>query len=209
MDEKEQALFGLMQVAKEQQQAINAALAALKNRQTDLTETAMHLQTVIQTLLPAARAAAHEGATKAVKAALENASQTAVDAVAQSCQPLLVGLAGVEAQAEAAEGQLKEAVKWFGWRWAGIAAATACGAILAVTLVAWGAVWWQRSQLAGLKVERDQVSAEVAAAQSTVAELEKRTGGVRYEESKKGRFIVTRKGYDAWTCEDMECIRLK
>jgi len=210
MDENEQEFFyALVETAREQQKAVSTALAGLDKSKNELTKAAATLQEYGKQLVPNAGKAASEGAAQAVKTALENASQTAIDAVAVSCKPLLAGLAGVTGETATAEGQLKEAVKWFGWRWAGIAAATACGAILAVTLAAWGAVWWQRSQLDNLKAERDQITAEVAAAQSTVAELEKRTGGVRYEETKKGRFIVPRKGYDAWTCDDIPCIRLK
>ncbi len=210
MDELETKLCGMVDIAERQQEAINTALAGLDARQIELTKSATQLQTVMQKMLPAAGAAASAGAAQGVKVALENASQTATDAAAQACQPLLSGLAGVAVQIAAAEGRLKGAVKWFGWRWAALAGATACGAILAVTLAAWGAVWWQRTQLAELKAERDQISNEVAAAQSTLAALEKRTGGVRYAQGRDGRFILVRKGFETANCVgNVPCIRLK
>ena len=211
MDDIEQNLYRLMELADQQQMAVSVALAGLDKRQIELTQTAARLEEVGQQLVPKAAQAASDGAARAVKTALENASQTATAAVAEACKPLLAGLAGVTGETATAEGQLKAAVKWFGWRWAGIAGATACGAILAVTLAAWGAVWWQRSQLANLTVERDQVSGELAAAQNTLAALNKRTGGVRYMETEKGRFILVPRGYDVgWTCnENVSCIRLK
>jgi len=210
MDDIKKRLYNLLDTAEQQQQAVNAALAGLEQSKTDLTQAATALQTIGNQLTPAVGSAARDGAAQAVKTALENAGQTATDAVALACKPLLEKLAGVEQQAGAAEGKLKEAVKWFNWRWAGLAGATASGTILTIILGAWITVWWQRSELTNLKAERDQITAEVAAAKSTVAELDKRTGGVRYEESEKGRFIVVKKGYDAsWTCENMPCIRLK
>jgi hypothetical protein len=210
MDDAEKKLYLLMEIAEQQQQAVKAALAALEARQTTLVKTSAQLQTVMQTMLPAAEAAARKGATEAVKAALENASKTATDAVAKSCQPLLAGLAGVTGQASAAEDKLKGAVEWFGWRWAALAASTACGAILALLLSAWGMVWWQRAQLAEVKAERAKLGDEVAAAKSTLAALEKRTGGVRYAEGSDGRFILVRKGFETLNCVgDVPCIRLK
>lgn len=210
MDEIETKLYALMGVAEHQQQVVDSALAGLDTRQAELTKMAAQLQTVIQKMLAAAGAAASDGAALGVKAALENASQTATDAVARACKPLLAGLAGVETQAAAAEGKLRGAVKWFGWRWVVLAGATACGAILAVTLAAWVAVWWQRSQLADMRAERDKISREVAAAQNTLALLEKHTGGVRYAKGSDGRFILVPNGFDSLNCVgDVPCIRLK
>ncbi|MDM5182024.1 hypothetical protein PO883_33155 [Massilia sp. DJPM01] len=210
MDDIEKNLYLLMEVAEQQQKAVSTALAGLDKRQIELAKTAVQLQGIGEQLVPKAAQAASEGAARGVKTELESASQTASDAVAVACQPLLAGLAGVAGETATAEGQLKEAVKWFGWRWAALAAATACGAILAVTLAAWGAVWWQRSQLADLKIERDQVNGEVTAAQSTLAALNKRTGGVRYVNASDGKFINVPGGFKAMTCVgNVPCIRLK
>lgn len=210
MDDIEKNLYLLMEVAEQQQKAVSAALAGLDKRQIELTQTAARLQEIGQQLVPKAAQAASDGAARAVKTELENASQTATAAVAEACKPLLAGLAGVTGETATAEGQLKAAVKWFGWRWAGIAGATACGAILAVTLAAWGAVWWQRSQLADLTAERDRISGEVGEAQSTLAALTKRTGGVRYVNASDGKFINVPGGFEQMTCiGNVPCIRLK
>lgn len=210
MDEIETKLYSLMGIVEHQQQVVDSALAGLDTRQAELTKMVAQLQTVIQKMLPAARGAASDGAALGVKAALENASQSATDVVARACKPLLAGLAGVETQAVAAEGRLKDAVKWFSWRWVVLAGGAACGAILAVTLAAWVAVWWQRSQLADLNAERDKISSEVAAAQNTLAVLVKKTGGVRYAKGRDGRFILVPTGFDSLNCVgDIPCIRLK
>ena len=211
MNEIEKALYALMEAAAEQQATVNVALSTLEQQQTELAKATAQLQTLIgQQLVPAVQKAAIVGATQAVNAALENASQMASAAVAESCKPLLAGMAGVVAQATAAEGRLKGAVQWFGWRWAGVAGSIAFGAILALGLAAWGMVWWQRSQLADLQAEREKITHEVAAAQSTLAVLEKRTGGVRYAESRDGRFILVRKGFETRNCVgNVPCIRLK
>ena len=211
MDEIEEKLCALMRIAEEQQAAVQGALAAVEQQQIELSKATVQLQTIIgQQLVPAVQKAAVIGATQAVKNALENASQIASTAVAESCKPLLAGMAGVASQAAEAEGRLKGAVQWFGWRWAGVAGSIALGAILALGLAAWGMVWWQRSQLADLQAAREKITHEVAAAQSTLAVLEKRTGGVRYAEGSDGRFILVRKGFETRNCVgNVPCIQLK
>jgi hypothetical protein len=211
MNEIEKGLYALMEAAAEQQASVNVALAALEQQQIELAKTTVQLQTLIgEQLVPAVQKAAIVGAAQAVKKALENASQIASAAVAESCQPLLVGMAGVATQATAAEAKIKGAVQWFGWRWAGLAGSIAFGAILALGLATWGMVWWQRGQLADLKAEREKITHDVAAAQSMLAVLEKRTGGVRYAEGSEGRFILVRKGFEKHNCVgNVPCIRLK
>lgn len=206
MNEIEQNLFGLMELAKEQQIAINTALVGLAKSKIELAQAAAGLQEYGKQIVQKVGSAASEGATQAVKAALENASQTAAGAVVESCQPLLAGLTAVTRQTYAAESKLKNAVEWLGWRLAAVVGAIAGVVILSM----WMAVWWQRSQLDDLKAERDKISGEVAAAQSTLAALTKRTGGVRYVNASDGRFINVPDGFDAMTCVgNVPCIRLK
>ncbi len=207
----EEKLYGLMEIAEQQQRAVSTALAAQEKQQAALANTVVQLQSLIgRQLVSATENAAHSGATEAVRCALANAGKEATQAVAESCRPLLAGLAGVAAQAATAESQLKGAVGWFGWRWAGLAGSIALGAILALVLSAWGAVWWQRAQLDELKAERTRLAEEVTAARSTLAIFEKRTGGVRYVEGSDGRFLLIRNDFDKLKCVgDVPCARLK
>lgn len=205
MDEINTKLFRFMELAEEQQKAVSTALAGLEKSKTDLTKAATALQEYGKQLAPNVAKAASESAAQAVKTALENASQTATDAVAKSCKPLLDGLAGVEKQAAAIESKLAGVAKWFGWRFA----ATACGAVLMVIVAAWGVTWWQRSQLADLKTERDQINAEVAAAQNTLAVLDKHLGGARYVEAPDGQFIRAPGGVLMTCIGKVPCIKLK
>ena len=205
MDEINAKLYRFMELAEEQQKAVSTALAGLEKSKTDLTKAATALQAYGEQLVPNTGKAASEGAAKAVKTAMENASQTATDAVAISCKPLLDGLAGVEKQAVVIEGKLAGMSKWFGWRFA----MTVCGAIAVVIIAVWGATWRERSQLADLKAERDQISAEVAAAQSTLTALETHIGKARILDAPDGLFILAPGGVLMKCIDKVPCIKLK
>jgi len=191
MTGNDEGLYGLMAVAQEQQQAVQTALAGLAQREAALAATVARLQGLEHALVPAVQKAAHAGAVAAMQRGLADASQTV--------------LSGLTTQAAAAETTLRNAVAWFTWRWATLAGAL----VLAVAIAAWSVVAWQRSQIAALQVEREQWTAEVDAAQATVAQLEKKTGGVHYVAASNGRFIVAQRGFEAMTCDGTPCIRLK
>lgn len=210
MDDRQQQLFGLMEMAESQQKAVGEALVALGKQQAALIETVLQLRTTGQALVPAVKTAADMGVGAAVKAELGTLAEDAKTALEKSTQPVLDRLAGIVTQAEAAEAKIKGAVAWFGWRWAAVAGAVGVGVILGVVLIAWGLIWWERSQLTDLRAERDKVTGEVSDAQATLAVLEKRSGGVYYREAKEGRFLLIPKGYEALKCvNDMPCVRLK
>lgn len=210
MDDKEQVVFLLLETAEIQQQAVGAALAALVQHQADLGAAVAALKTAGQALAPTVASAARTGATKAVQDELATPAQTAAAALEKSAAPLLARLDCIAAEAGKAEARLKGAVAWFTWRWMALAAVAAFGAILALLLGAWGAVWQERSQLADARAERENLAAEVSEAKAMLAVLDRRTGGVRYVEASDGRFIVIPKGFDALTCVGKTpCVRLK
>lgn len=210
MDEMQQQLFGLMEMAEGQQKAVGATLAALVRQQAELGRVVAQLKEAGQGLVPAVEAAAGTGAEAGIKAELETLAKDAAAALEIATRPVLDRLRGVGAQAEAAEAQLKGAAAWFGWRWVALVGALGAGAIAAVLVAAWGLVWWERSQVEGLQAERARLSGEVAAAQATLDLLDKRTGGVRYAEASDGRFLLVRKGFEAMTCvNNTPCVRLK
>lgn len=183
----DERLYGLMAVAQEQQQAVQAAIAGLAQREAALAATVARLQALEQSLPPAVQKAAMVGTQRG----LSETSQAV--------------FAGVIAQTAAAETKLRDAVAWFGWRWTALAGTL----VLAVAIAAWSVVAWQRSQIAALRIEHAQWAAEVQAAQATVARLEQKTGGVHYLDATNGRFIVVRRGFEAMTCDGVPCIRLK
>ena len=213
MDELENRLYELMASADTQQQAITAALDSLKQRDADMARTVALLQSTTQTLTPAIEQATRRAAESAIQsglaAPLENLAQT----LETAARPVLAGLGRVGQQADAAAGQLQDAVRVFGWRWVALASATAAGVLLCLFLGVEGLLWWDRSQVAELRSERNQLAADVAEARQTLAVLEKKTGGVRYEESSKGRFLVMQGGYEpGWECNGKTktpCIKLK
>ena len=187
MTANDEGLYGLMAVAQEQQQAVQTAIDGLAQREAALAATVARLQALEHSLPLAVQKAAMVGTQRGL---------------AETSQAVF---AGVIAQTAAAETKLRNAVAWFGWRWAALAGT----GVLAVAIAAWSVVAWQRSQIAALRIEHAHWSAAVDAAQATVAQLEKKTGGVQYRAASNGRFIVVRRGFEAMTCDGTPCIRLK
>jgi|GEM_PF-6076807 len=186
---EQQNLYALMEVATEQQQAVNTALAALNQQHTTLKNTTGALQAIInEQLIVATEKAAGKGATAAVKTALADITEQATDA----------------------EQKLKGAVAWFGWRWGLLATGIGFGVVLAMVLCTWTLLWWQRSQLDDIKAEKAQLNEDIATAQQTLDMLNSKTGGVRYVDATNGRFLLINKGYEVKECNNKTpCIKLK
>jgi len=196
-------IFGLLKAAEDQQAAVNAALESLaaerqafarerelfsqiSDRQLEQTKEALaglsglgqEIKQAANAAIPAISKAASEAAGGAVKHSLAGASETAANALETATSPILSALTGVVRAGEGAADRLNTASAAFGWRWATVAGGIAAGAIVAVSLVAWGAVWWQRDELDSMKAERQAVAADLGRLQASVAELEKRGGRI-------------------------------
>lgn len=135
----EQALFGLMTVAQEQQQAAALQLAALEQQQATLTATIEQARRAVEAMSNAGIASAGliERATKmavdkAVADALAGVSQAASESLANAVNPALKAINGAARRAQEAENSLQNAIGWIGWKWAAICGTAAAG-LLAVT----------------------------------------------------------------------------
>ena len=196
-------IFGLMKAAEDQQTVVNALLAdfhrerqalarerelfsQISDRQLEQTRQALaglsglgqEIKQAANSAIPAISRAASEAAGGAVRQSLAGAAETAANALETATSPILSALTGVVRAGEGAADQLNAASASFGWRWATIAGGIAAGAIVAVSAVAWGAVWWQRDALEGIQAERAAAAADLAKLQASVAELEKRGGRI-------------------------------
>ena len=109
-DETQLKIYGLIDVAREQQAELSAAIQALK----------------------AEREALRAEVSATVRQSLAGASQTAATALETATAPLLNRLTGVTTAAEQAEGKLRNAGAWFAWKWV----AVALGGLAGVCLVA-------------------------------------------------------------------------
>ena len=173
---REQALFGLMAVAEEQQAAVREALAGLAAQQAALEEQrasleqqaeavraeAAGLRRVAGEVGPGLARSTREAVAVAVERGLAGAGETATAAVATAAKPLLDGLSGVAAQAGAVEASLRRVVGWATWRLLGrglLAVAGLAGLLWLAQGTAW---WWERRALAMVRAETALLEAQVA-----------------------------------------------
>ena len=125
-----------------------------------------------RTLLDAMRKAGAEGvgeATNRILAAIQKDAE-ARSAWQNSTAPTLTALHDAAGAARSAAENARQATTWLGLR----ALLLAAGAALAVGVVSWASLAWQRSQVDDLKAQRDSLSAEIAADQAIAAKLKLR-----------------------------------
>jgi hypothetical protein len=211
LTDQERALGGLMEVAESQQHAVDTVLNGLKHLHGNLTHAVAELETLGQKLPVSVESAATQGVARALHAQLQTVSEATMRAMAIAFKPQYERLKAATAAAETAdqalkktvagiEGRLHHAEKQFGWRWALVAGALTCGAIVALAAAAWSVVWWQREQLTDLQTQNERLITEIVQGQTMLEQLTKKTGGVRYVVASDGRFIIVPKGFDPTTC---------
>ena len=201
----QQQLFGLMAVAEEHQKAVKAALDGLTAERAELAKeraavaqaaasvagVAGEVRKAAAEAVPAIQKAAGEAVGASVWQSLVGASDAAAKALGEASMPIVGQLSGVVKAASEAEGKLSGAVAAFGWRWAMLAGGAAAGGIVAVLLVAWLAVWWQRHQVEQLAEQKAALLGEVAQLQANVEEWAKRGGRAKLEKcGEQGRLCV-------------------
>lgn len=201
----QQQLFGLMAVAEEHQKAVKAALDGLTAERAELAKeraavaqaaasvagVAGEVRKAAAEAVPAIQKAAGEAVGASVRQSLVGASDAAAKALGEASRPIVGQLSGVVKAASEAEGKLSGAVAAFGWRWAMLAGGAAAGGIVAVLLVAWLAVWWQRHQVEQLAEQKAALLGEVAQLQANVEEWAKRGGRAKLEKcGEQGRLCV-------------------
>ena len=174
--DREQALFGLMAVAEEQQAAVRDALAALAAQQAALEQQqarlegwteavraeAVGLRRIAGEVGPGLARSTREAVETAVERGLAGAGATATAAVQRAAQPLLDGLEGVSAQAGAVEAALRRVVGWATWRLLGqgvLVVACLAGLLWLVQASTW---WWSWRELEEVRAQKVVVEAEVA-----------------------------------------------
>ena len=207
----EQQLYGLLEIADTQQQAIGEALALLQKRNGELARLTALLLTTTQALTPAVENAARCAARDAVTAALAAPGAGTAQALQQAAQPAFAGLQRIGQQMAAVEQRAQTVLQGFNRRWAWLAGLTVGAALFSLTVLAHGLLSWERHQLDQLRRERMQLENELASGQQTLALLTAKTGGVRYQKTERGRFLLLPRGYDSrWRCDGGKtpCIRL-
>ena len=203
MTENEQSVFGLMQVASDQQKAIDKAIANLElEREAFVTaraemlaataeqlklmstavggvaEVAGHIKKAAEDAIPAISKAASAAAGSAVEKSLAGASETAANALEKAAAPILSGLTGVVRAGEGAADKLNAATKSFGWKWALVGGGTAVVFVIGVLGVTHMVTWSQRGTIADLKTQKVALQDDISQMQTSVANLERRGGRI-------------------------------
>jgi hypothetical protein len=151
----------LLGMTEQQQKAIAEAVEELKQQAAHLDGLAPGLQQAVQAAVVAALAKS-----------MGDLAQGAQVAVKASVDPVLQSLSGVVAAAGQAEAKLNRAVAAFGGRWLMLAAVSTAGAIFALLMTVYAAVWWERSELESLKAEQ-------ATLQDNIARLDQLKGHIK------------------------------
>ena len=174
----QQQLFGLMAVAQEQQKAVTGALEGLSGERAALAQAvarvvgaAGEVHLAATAAVPALQQAVDVAVGRAVRHVLADEARTALR---EATQTVIEPLAGAAQAARDAERALRRAGAWFAWKWVAVAA----GGLMGVCLIAYGALAWQRHQVADLAAQKDALAAEVAQMQANVDALAKRGGRI-------------------------------
>jgi cell division protein FtsB len=192
-------LFGMMKIAKTQQEAVQAAidglaaeraalakeratLAATLAQQTEavksaaggVSNVAASIRQAASDAIPAIQKAAGEAVGASVSKSLAGASDAAAKAIGEAARPVIGSLSGVVRAARDAEGSMRNAGAWFAWKWVAVAA----GGLVGVCLVAYASLAWQLHQVSSLRDEKASLAADVAQLQANVAALEKKGGRI-------------------------------
>ena len=152
-DETQLKIYGLIDVATEQQAELSAAIKALR----------------------AEREALRAEVSATVRQSLAGASQTAATALETATAPILNRLTGVTNAAAQAEDTLRDAAAWFAWKWVAVAA----GGLAGVCLVAYASLGWQMHQIESLSEQKAELEANVALLEKRGGKIKMRTCGGR------------------------------
>lgn len=171
---EEQAIYGLIVTAQEQQKIAGDQLATLGELKTTIRQAGDAVQAM--RLAGDASAAVIEKATriavdKALQDVLERVSDKARSSIVDAIKPAISALQAVSGDAVGAGQELRDSISWVGWKWFAVCVAAAFGLFTAMML---GVVLLVPSarDLAALRAEKADLEASVAA-------LERRGGRVQ------------------------------
>jgi hypothetical protein len=157
----ERKIYGLLETVEEQQKSLKIAAAAL-----DQTREAIGL------LVDEVREAAAAGGSTGASQALEQAGLL----VAEAAGPTIAELKQVAASAAIVQSHFRSAAAWATWQQFAIVVAGCVSLVLAM----WVAVAWQRQELTELKDQKAAVEAQIATMQTTVDELGRQGGKIKF-----------------------------
>ncbi len=173
-EQQSQTSEKLLEALQSQIDALNTATLAAQRAAAIVSKSAATVELAARNVVPVIHKATGEAVGGAVRDSLAEVSQTASGALETAVKPILGKLSGLVRTASEAESNLNAATDSFGWKWVAVASVIGAGVIVTISVVAWGAIWYQRSQIESLAGQKTQLEAQVA-------DLEKRGGRIKLE----------------------------
>jgi len=165
MDEQQQKLYALMSIVEQQQKMLDGTLAKLEAERAALARERSSMgQTVMQSVKQSM-----SGVADTVSQALQGAIKPSVDTLKTS-----VGLA------DNASNRLSASMSRVQSAWTWRILWLSVGVLLLVSLMAYGMVWWERSQIEDLKATRQALQADINRMKPIVTDLERRGGALQW-----------------------------
>lgn len=162
-DVVEEKLYGLLEIAEQQQVAAQTALDGLTSERAAFAEEREQWTESIGPLSEELRAAVLQAVTNS----MADVMQTGTDAVKGMTTPLLDSLGVMSEQAKQAETSLRSVVQWARWRLLGWALATIASLAVLWWLAVCAVLWWDTSAIGRTQVQKAQMEVEIAKLQAS------------------------------------------
>jgi hypothetical protein len=182
METEKQLLGALLDITAEQQQAAAAVLSKLERQAQAFDAVIQKAQRAAGEMEQAARKAVptlqqvvREGVDQSLSSHLGDASRTATKALETASRPLLEKVTRVTQAAETLEERLNGVLCQLGWKWVMTAGGCTAVGIVALSLLGWGSIWWQRGEITRLNQDLAQLRQQAD-------ELEKRKARIKLAE---------------------------
>ena len=182
METEKQLLGALLDMTAEQQQATAVALSKLERQAQALDaviqrahRAAGEMEQAAHRAMPTLQQAVKAGVDQSLARNLSDAAHAATKALETASRPLLGKVTQVTQAAEKLEERLNGILRTLGWKWAMVAGGCTVAGIVALSVLGWGAIWWQRNEIARLNEDIVQLKQQAA-------ELEKRKARIKLTE---------------------------
>lgn len=189
METEKQLLGALLDLTAEQQQVVATVLSKLERQVQAFDAVIQRAHRAAGEMEQAARKAAPtlhqvvwEGVDQSLSNHLGDASRTATKALETASRPLLEKVTRVTQAAEKLDDQLNGILRKLGWKWAMVAGSCTAIGIVALSLLGWGTIGWQRNEITRL-------NEDIAQLKQQAAELKRRKARIKLEEC-DGRLCV-------------------
>lgn len=143
MNDTENRLYGLMEIAERQQAAVQVALDGLMTERAALEQERLALAREVGALAKGTKEAVHSAVTES----LAGAASEGTKAVGKATEPLLGKLADVKKSAGDADVALRRVVHWASWRLLSWIMALVAALVLLGWLSSTALVWWDTKRI--------------------------------------------------------------